>query len=256
MRTPAEDLEPVVVDPRKLRRTAWILGAIMLIGGFTIYFSYLKAAERDANDDRPSIVARLSKQSDFGFFRQDGTPGKMSELYGGVWLVCGFSAKQPESWQATREVLKRMSERYADRTDFHILCLTVDPQNEDKLLAPVADELGAKLPQWWFASAGQEYIQKFLKNDLKLEIIPHQENGQWVYDPTVTVIDRDLHLRKGTVKVSKHQRKAYPFNFEQAAKDDRSKSRPFDDLQSTTKKLEELMIQVIDYTLAQPITSP
>jgi hypothetical protein len=28
------ELEPVVPDPKKLRRTAWILVAIMIVGGF------------------------------------------------------------------------------------------------------------------------------------------------------------------------------------------------------------------------------
>ncbi|MDB6076964.1 MAG: cytochrome c oxidase Cu(A) center assembly protein [Akkermansiaceae bacterium] len=256
MRTPAADLEPVVVDPRKLRRTAWILVVIMLVGGFAIYFSYLEAAKREANDDRPSIISRLSNQKDFEFIRQDSSPGKMSDLYGDVWLVCGISAKQPETWAATREVLRKMSERYADRKDFHILCLTVDPDNEGpEVLAPLADSLGAKLPEWWFAAAGQEYIHKFLKNDLKLEIIPRQENGKWIFDPTITVIDRDLHLRKGTAKVSTHRRQPFPFNFEEAAKMDRE-SAPPENPQRTTRKLEELLIHVIDYTLAQPITKP
>jgi hypothetical protein len=55
-----QDLEPVNPDPKKLRRTALILVAVMIIGGIVILKAYEKRNKESVNDDRPSFVARIS----------------------------------------------------------------------------------------------------------------------------------------------------------------------------------------------------
>lgn len=256
MRTPAAPLEPAERNPRKLRNTAlWLVG-IMILSGVTVLASYLKWAERKADDDRPAIVGRLETKSSLQIVRHDESGGKMSDFFGDVWIVCGVSVNQPESWKTTREVLKRLNERYAEREDFHIVCMTVDPGKETaEVLAPVAEEVGATIPRWIFAGAGESYVHKFLKNNLKLGIMPHQKDGEWIYDPALVVVDRDRHIRQATVKQSKYARTRVTFDFEQAARWD-VEGRTEGLEKSNAETLEELLVKLLDDLLAQPVSEP
>lgn len=254
MRTPAHLLEPVVPDPRKLRKTALWLVAIMITSGIGVFTAYLKWAAKQADDDRPGFVGRIDDKAEFGVVRQDASGAKISDLFGKVWVVCGVSVKQPDTWKATREVLLRLNERYAGRDDFRIVCFTVDPDQEDPaVLSATATELGVGLPEWWFAAAGEEYVHKFLKNKLKLGIMPHQTDDKWVYDASITVVDRDRHIRQASLKRGKYERHKVTFDFEQAAKwDAEGRTKGLD--KTNVQTLEDLLVKTLDELLTQPVT--
>jgi cytochrome oxidase Cu insertion factor (SCO1/SenC/PrrC family) len=259
MRTPAEPLIPVERDPRKLRRTAFWLFVIMIASGVGILAAYMKwgreQAQKQVEHSRPGIVGRIDNKAEFGVVRQDASGAKISELFGKVWVVCGVSVKQPDTWKDTREVLLRLNQRYASREDFRIVCFTVDPDQEGSaVLDAAAKELGVGLPNWWFAGAGKEFVHKFLKNQLKLGIMPHQKDGKWVYDSSITLIDRDRHIRRAIVPQKRGgQPYVAPFDFAQAAGWDSAGVKTGID-KSNTEQLEHLLVQTIDELLAQPAT--
>ncbi|WP_193211563.1 SCO family protein [Luteolibacter marinus] len=246
-------------DPRKLRKTALWLVLIMIASGIGIFAAYVKWGReqiaKQAEHARPGIVGRIDDKAEFGVVRQDASGAKISDLFGKVWVVCGVAVNQPESWETTREVLLRLNERYAGRDDFRIVCFTVDPEHEQPaVLARVAAELGVDLPKWWFAAAGQEYVHKFLKNKLKLEQMPHQVDGKWLYDSSVVLVDRDRHIRRAVVP----QKRGGPpyvaaFNFAEARDWDGKGIKTGND-RSNVGQLEFLLIQTIDELLAQPVT--
>ena len=247
-----QHLEPAERDPRKLRNTALILTAIMIASAAGIFLAYIKLAERQANDDTPSFKGRIEKN--FKVWRQDESEGDIASMEGGVIVIAPVLFSEPERWKHTRGVLEQLSKRYANRKDFHILCLTIDPENEPpKKLAEYSKELGANLPQWWLAATREESVHKFLKNVLKMETIPHKKDGKWIYDGTLVVIDRDRHIRKGTVKMSDRFRTDAKFDFEAAAA--WGAEHPVDgDPTRVSRDLEDLLVHVIDHVLAQPVT--
>ncbi|MEY5013501.1 MAG: hypothetical protein RLY69_1216, partial [Verrucomicrobiota bacterium] len=51
-----DNLEPAVRDPRKLRLTAWILVAIMIVGGGLIFTAYHRWSLEKASDTRPAVI--------------------------------------------------------------------------------------------------------------------------------------------------------------------------------------------------------
>lgn len=261
MRTPAEPLVPVERDPRKLRRTALILFVIMIASGILILMSYQKwgrqQAEKEMQHARPGIVGRIDNKAEFGVVRQDASGAKISDLFGKVWVVCGVSVKDPDSWKATREVLLRLNQRYADNDDFRVVCFTIDPNQEGhEVLDAASKELGVGLPKWWFAGAGEEFVHKFLKNQLKLGIMPHKKDGKWVYDSSITLIDRDRHIRRAVVP---QQRGGPPyvavFDFAQAADWD-AKGVKTGNEKTNAEQLEFLLVKTIDELLAQPVAAP
>jgi cytochrome oxidase Cu insertion factor (SCO1/SenC/PrrC family) len=252
-------LEPAVRDPRKLRRTALWLVVLMIASGVGILAAYLKWGEKQVRKQeehaRPGIVGRIDNKAEFGFVRHDASGAKLSDLFGKVWIVCGVSVKQPETWQATREVLLRLHRRYAGRDDFRIVCFTVDPEQEDPaVLAAAAAELGVGLPEWWFVGAGQEYVHKFLKNKLRLNQLPHRKDDKWIYDSSVVLVDRDRHIRRAVVP-QKRGGPPYvgPFDFAQAAEWD-AKGLKTGIEKSNLEQMEALLVQTIDELLAQPVT--
>lgn len=258
MRTPAESLEPVERDPRKLRKTALILLVIMIASGIGIYVAYVKwghqQIQQQAEHARPGIVGRIDDKSEFGVVRQDASGAKISDLFGKVWVVCGVSVKDPDSWKATREVLLRLNQRYGSRDDFRIVCFTVDPNHEEPaVLDAAAKELGVGLPNWWFAGAGEEFVHKFLKNQLKLGVMPHLKDGKWIYDSSITLVDRDRHIRRAVVP-QKRGGPPYvaPFDFAQAAEWD-AKGVKTGVEKNNVEQLEFLLVQTIEELLAQPV---
>lgn len=148
-----QDLEPVTPDPKKLRRTAFILIFIMILGGIVILKAYEKRNKESAKDERPSFVARISEQKDLVFMRQDGELKDLLSLRGKVLVVQCLASNQDDV--LTTMAMKRLAERYSANEDFALVTLMLDPGASEELkdqLAQLATKLGANLPQWTVAS--------------------------------------------------------------------------------------------------------
>ena len=238
-------LEPATRDPRKLRRTAFILVAIMIAGGIGILASYSKRAKQDAYDPRPPIYGRLNQN--LAVVRQDGTSAGLLDLDNCVWLASAVSVNQPDSWKRSREVMQRMQKRYAGNPEVRFVCLTIDPEKETpEVLAKAATEIGAELPTWWVAGAGQEYIHRYLKDKFKLGSMPSFDGKQWSYNAKIIVVDRNHHLRQG-----KNGRAVVDFDFDAAASYDEKGLKSGSD-KTNAELMEEILGRTIDALLAEP----
>lgn len=238
-------LEPAIRDPRKLRRTAFILVAIMIAGGIGILAAYSKVAKKQAYDPRPPIYGRLDVN--LAVVRQDGSSAGLLDLDNCVWLACAVSVNQPDSWKRSREVMMRMRDHYAGNKEVRFVCLTIDPEKETSdVLAKTAKEVGAELPTWWFAGAGQEFIQKYLKDKFKLGAMPSFDGKEWSYNSKILLVDRNRHLRQG-----KFGRAAFDFDFDVAASYDAKGLKTGND-KTNEALMEEVLIQTIDALLLEP----
>ena len=116
-RYPAQDLEPAVRDPKRLRITGLVLTVLILVSGFGILIAYNRSSKRQAGDDRPALGAgRLDKN--FRVWRQDESEGGLLDMEGDVFVISAVSFEQPEGWKTTRKVLESLKERYGERSDF------------------------------------------------------------------------------------------------------------------------------------------
>ena len=260
MSRPIQDLEPAVRDPKKLRRTGWTLVALMIASSLAMLYAYNRWAEEAAKDERPALVGRLDRN--FKVWRQDESEAGLLDLAGDVFVIVPVVFSQPDGWRQTREILGELAGRYRGRGDFHIVCLTVDPEGEPPAeLARHAEELGAELPQWWLTGAREESVHKFLKNRLKASIYPVRKEGVWEYDPAIVVVDRDRHLRQATVRARKasgkelNHRNRVVFDFEQAARWD-AEGRAEGLSKTNVETLRELLFATIDRLLAETAETP
>ncbi len=249
------DYEPAERDPKKLRKTAWILVAISAIGGVLILKAYTKYDAKNSADDKPAYTHRIQKERDLRIIRQDGKTVDLFELRGHVWVVGVISLQNPTASERSHAAMKRLAEKHAARPDFNLVSLAVEPvpaQDAIATLTKSADTLGMKLPQWWLGTNEPTTLHTFIKNELKANAFPHQEDGHWLFDTSIVLVDRNGHIRRAVVP----QKQGGPpyiatFDFDQAAKWDAEKKLTGTEL-NNQDELELLLEKTIDTLLAEP----
>ncbi len=248
------DHEPAIRDPKKLNRTAWILVGIMILGGGLILKSYEKWAVKQSADDRPSIVHRIQKERDLRVVRQDGKTADLFDLRGHVWAVNVISLGAPETAERSMGVMKRLAEEFSGTEEFNLVSLVVDPLPAEEAvttLAKAAESQGMKFPKWWLGTNEPKTLHKFIKNELKAAVPPHEKDGRWVFDTSIVLIDKNGHLRRAVVP---QQRGGPPFvatfDFDQAAGWDAAGKQTGNEL-SNEAQLEALLVTTIRTLLAE-----
>ena len=249
---PPDITEPAVRDPKKLRRTAWILVGIMFVGGFLILRAYEKMAEEQAEKASPAKVHRIRKERDLRIARQDGKQADLFDLRGKVWAVHVVSLQQPETAALSHSVMKSLAAAYRDNDDFRLVTLVVDPPPAEELAATLqrfAETEGMTLPQWWVGATERKTLHKFIQNELKAERHPREEDGKWAFDTSIVLIDRDGNLRRAFIPGQ--SAKPVTFDFDEAARLDAEgvKSRAG---RSIVEELDALLRRTIDTLLSTP----
>jgi hypothetical protein len=251
------ELEPAVRDPKKLRRTAWILVGIMIIGGGLILKAYEKWAADKATDTRPAIIHQIRKERDLRLLRQDGKTADLHDLRGSVFLINVISLRDPEPAIRSISVMKRLAAKRTKESGFRLVTLVLDPIPAEELagtLAATAREQGMELPQWWLGGNEPRTLHKFIKNELKAAVYPHESDGRWNYDAAIVLIDRNGHIRRAVVPKTLNGRSVKPqvvsFDFDQAAQWDTSGMKSGTEL-SNEAELEILLDKTIDALLAE-----
>lgn len=255
-----QNLEPAERDPKKLRRTAFILILIMLIGGVLVNLAYQKWSKKQKTDDasakRPAVISRIEKGRDLRVLRQDGQQVGLLDLSGKVWLAVSVCASQPEDSARSVAVMKELVKRYQENDDVAFVALVIDPGKPEDLAALLkgeADRLGAQLPKWWVASTEPETLHKFIKNEFKTALYPHVEEGKWKYDTSIMVIDRNRHLRHAVIP---QKRGGEPyiarFDFDQAGEWD-DKGVKTGSSETNVEALEKVLIETIEQLRLEPL---
>lgn len=249
-------LEPAVRDPKKLRRTAWILVAVMVVGGFSILTAYNKWIAPKLNDDRPAIIHRIQPDRTLRVGLQDRSRADLLDLRDKVVALHVVHLDQPEDSARSEAVVGRLAETYAGEDDFRIVTLVLNPGQPAELfdrLASAATKLNAKLPRWWVASTEQATLVKFIRKELKPSVPPEKLEAGWRFDPGIVLLDRNGHIRRAVVP-QKVGGKPYiaPFDFDQAADWDEQGIKTGTEL-SNQQQLEVLLHGTIDKLLLETL---
>jgi hypothetical protein len=254
MPLPDPSLEPAIRDPKKLRNTALVLVAIMILGGCLVLKAYDHWSRQQAPDERPALIYRITPERDLRMLRQDGKIVDLVSLRGNVIAVNVMSLRDPQAAELSMAVMKRLSQSRAGTKEFNLVSLVVDPLPSEKLLASLTQTSisdGINLPQWWLGGNEPKTLHKFIKNELKANIYPHEADGKWLYDASIVLIDKNGHIRRAVVP----QKQGGPpyiatFDFEQAAEWD-AKGTKTGTANSNIVQLEILLNDTIDKLLAE-----
>ncbi len=134
---------------------------------------------------------------------QDSQPVKLSDLRGKVWVVAEFFAICPHCAVRNGEELRKIYDEFKGHPDFHITCISVDPENDKpEKLADYAKALGAATTNWWFLNAGDaKTTHDYLEHELKFFGIRErtdptdiETNGRYAHDLGFILVDRDFKV--------------------------------------------------------------
>lgn len=134
---------------------------------------------------------------------QDNQAVKLSDLRGKVWVVAQFFAICPHCAVRNGEELRKIYDEFKNHPDFHITCISVDPENDQQeKLADYASALSAETKNWWFLNAGDaktthEYLEKELKFfGIRVRTDPQdiEANGRYSHDLGFLLVDRDFKV--------------------------------------------------------------
>lgn len=142
-------------------------------------------------------------KKDLTAVNQEGKEVKLSDLRGKVWIAAEFFAVCPHCAVRNGEELRKIYDEFRSHPDFHIVCITVDPENDNQeKLADYAKALGAETKNWWFLTAGDaKATHEYLENELKFFGIRERKdpadieaNGRYSHDLGFLLVDRDFRV--------------------------------------------------------------
>lgn len=142
-------------------------------------------------------------EEDLKAINQEGGEVRLSDLKGKVFLVAEFFAVCPMCAQRNGEELHKIYEKFGAHEDFHIVCITVDPENDDlERLESYGKALGADPKNWWFLNAGgEEETHRYLEEELKFFGVRERRdpadikaNGRFAHDLGFLLVDRDFRV--------------------------------------------------------------
>ncbi len=142
-------------------------------------------------------------KQDLEAVNQDGKRVKLSDLRGKVWLVAEFFAVCPHCAVRNGEELRKILDEFGKHPDFHIVCITVDPENDpQEKLRDYASALSADSRNWWFLNAGDattthrymEDVLKFMGIRKRTDPADIEANGLYLHDLSFALVDRDFKV--------------------------------------------------------------
>jgi hypothetical protein len=228
----------------------------MVLGGWLVLKAYDQWSVKQAADDRPAVIYRITPERDLRMLRQDGKTADLVHLRGNVVAIHVMSRRDPQAAERSMAVMKRLATARTATQNFNLMTLVIDPEPADKLLKTLADtaaENQMTLPQWWCGSNEPKTLHKFIKNELKANTYPNEAEGKWSYDSAIVLLDKNGHIRRAVVP----QKQGGPpfiatFDFDQAAAWD-AKGAKTGTKHNNVDQLEILLNHTIDKLLVEPI---
>ena len=160
-----------------------------------------QAPVTDTGKETPPQWFEIAK--DLSAVNQDNQPVKLSDLRGKVWVVAEFFAICPHCAVRNGEELRKLYDEFGKHPDFHITCISVDPENDkQEKLADYAKALSAETKNWWFLNAGDaKTTHEYLENELKFfgirertDPLDVEANGKYAHDLGFILVDRDFKV--------------------------------------------------------------
>ncbi|MGE9270288.1 MAG: SCO family protein [Verrucomicrobiales bacterium] len=173
---------------------------------------FFRSLAHDVPETEVPVASEMGKEEADWFFpieedlemvRQDGETVHISDLKGKVTVLAQFFAICPHCAVRNGAELAAIYEEFGDHPDFRMLCVTVDPETDQReQLEAYAKVLDADPENWWFATAGDEALtHRYLEEELgffkireRTDPVDIASNGRFAHDLGFLVIDKELNV--------------------------------------------------------------
>jgi len=144
----------------------------------------------------------LTISNDIELTNQLGEKVRLSDLEDKVWVLAQFFAACPNCAARNGDHLVELYQRYSDNPDFHMVCMTVDPDSDDEeKLKAYQNALGGKPENWWFLTGPKEQLHRYMEDELKFMAVRERTNeediasqGRYAHDMGVAVFGKGLRM--------------------------------------------------------------
>ena len=164
------DLEPAERNPAELRRTAFKLVIIMIIGAVVVLSAYLVKSKQkaEANKGRPPITSKISRN--FAAKNQDDKLVAIYDLEGKVWFAVPICVAQLDENKHALAMMKEITAHYQGNDEIRFVAISIEGVDQGvnpEDLKRAMKELGIDDPRWWFLTTGDTKKQRgYLKDQL------------------------------------------------------------------------------------------
>lgn len=158
-------------------------------------------AERVATDvgkEAKKEMVRLQK--DLVATNQDGETVRLSDLKDKVWIATEFFAACPNCAARNGDHLLEFYRRFKDRPDFHVVCVSVDPETDQpERLREYAAALNVDSSNWWFLTGPREELHRYMEDEMRflgvrerVDPIEIEAQGKYAHDMGMAVFGKGL----------------------------------------------------------------
>jgi len=198
------DMEPAERNPAELRRTAFKLVGIMVIGAVVVLSAYFAKSKKKAeeNEGRPPITTKISRN--FAAKNQEGKLVATYDLEGKVWFAIPVCVKQLDENKHAIAMMKEITEHYEGNDNLRFVAFSingVDQGTNPEDLKRAMEQLGIDDQRWWFLTTGDTKKQRgYIKDQLRLGLVSDRSSGdpagKWTFPSQIALIDRGMHIRQ------------------------------------------------------------
>ncbi|MDP0492107.1 MAG: SCO family protein [Verrucomicrobiota bacterium JB023] len=182
---------------------------LLLTGGFIWVRQARLAKERALTEARLAENVGRQEKSEFLTLEEDlvavnqaGEEVRLSELEDKVWMLAEFFAECPMCAQRNADHLLKFYNKYKDHPDFHVVCVSVDPETDDpERLQEMADSLNVDVEDWWFLTGDRETLHRYMEKEAAFLSIRERTNpedievmGRFAHDMGLAVIGRGMRM--------------------------------------------------------------
>ena len=198
------DMEPAERNPAELRRTAFKLVGIMVIGAVVVLSAYFAKSKKKAeeNEGRPPITTKISRN--FAAKNQEGKLVATYDLEGKVWFAIPVCVKQLGENKHAIAMMKEITDHYEGNDNLRFVAFSingVDEGTKPEDLKRAMGQLGIDDQRWWFLTTGNTKKQRgYIKDQLRLGIVSERagedQAGKWKFPSQIALIDQEMHIRQ------------------------------------------------------------
>lgn len=132
---------------------------------------------------------------DFKYINPDGDSLSWKNFRNKIIILNLFYTKSPNP--EVSNSIRDIANGYKKNDLLYFLSLSVDPTDSASTLKKFAQKIHAKQDHWDLLSGDTAQVYPFIRNELNLDMVYHEENGKpkFIYGNQVVLLDTDRRIR-------------------------------------------------------------